>query len=139
MTTPLTPALALEYVRELSADVIAAAVLDDSGALLAGAEPLAEPARALFEWAATAETGGALIEGATDAGAVFAARAPSHAVVVVTGPFALPRLARHDARTALAAVSGVTIPDGPPSAAPHALVAALLAAAEGPFSRHSAV
>jgi DNA-binding protein HU-beta len=63
MTTPLTPALALAYVRELSADVVAAAVLDETGALLAGPEPLAAPARALLENAR-----GALIEGATDAG-----------------------------------------------------------------------
>jgi hypothetical protein len=136
MTTPLTPALALAYVRELSADVIAAAILDAAGALLAGPEPLAEPARALLESAASSP---ALLEGATDAGAVFAARAESHAIVVVTGPFALPRLTRHDLRMALAAVSGETIPDGPPSAAPRALVTALLAAAGGPFSRHSAV
>jgi hypothetical protein len=135
MTTPLTPALALAYVRELSADVIAGVILDDAGARLAGPEPLAEPARALLEWTA----GPGLIEGTTPAGAVFAGRATRHAIVVVTGPFALPRVTRHDLRTALGAVSGETIRDAPPTAAPTALVAALIAAAESAFSRHSAV
>src|SRR5687768_6217280 len=49
MPPALTPALALEYVHELSADVRAAVVLDAAGALLAGPAALAAPARALLD------------------------------------------------------------------------------------------
>ena len=49
----LTPQLALDYLRELSADIRAGVVLDPEGALLAGPDNLAEPARDLSRRAAT--------------------------------------------------------------------------------------
>jgi hypothetical protein len=131
MTTALTPALALDYVRELSADVIGGVVLDADGNLLAGPEALAGPARDLLA------SGGS--EGRTKAGAVFAAHSDRHAIVVVTGRFALARVTRHDLRTALAALGGQAPPDGPPDAAPRAAVEALLTAAQDGFRPHSAV
>jgi len=102
MTAALTPPLALDYVRELSADVLAGVVLDAEGALLAGPAALAEPARALLAAAPAATE----LEGATPAGAAFAARDGKHAIVVVTGRFALSRVTRHDLRTALSALGG---------------------------------
>src|ERR1700741_4048707 len=48
MTASLTPSLALAYLRELSADIRAAIVLDAAGNPLAGPEPLAAPPRALL-------------------------------------------------------------------------------------------
>jgi hypothetical protein len=149
MTTALTPALALDYIRELSADVIGGVVLDAGGDLLAGPEVLAVPARALL-----AAAGATRIEGRTAAGAVFGVRDEAHAIVVATGRFALSRITHHDLRTALAALgaegTATTVPaalglgaggapEGPPAAAERALVEALLAAARDHFRRHSAV
>ena len=98
MTTALTPALALDYVRELSADIVAGVVLDARGERLAGDERLAEASRALPD--------AALIHGETEHGQVFAARDDTHSIVVVTGPFALARVTRHDLLTALSALGG---------------------------------
>jgi hypothetical protein len=135
MTTALTPALALDYLRELSADVIAGVVLDAGGTLLAGRASLADAARARL----AAAPNDSEIEGTTEDGRAFAARSSAHAIVVATGPFALPRLARHDLRTALSALGGETPPSTPPSAAPEALTRAVLSAAQDPFRRNSAV
>ena len=55
MPPALTPALAVDYVRELSADVRAVVVLDADGELAAGPEPLAAPARALLDAGGAAE------------------------------------------------------------------------------------
>ena len=90
MTEALTPAQALEYLRTLSADIEEAAVLAADGSLLAGPDHLAEPARALL--AAAPEAGD--VEVSTAAGCVFAARSTEHAVVLVSGRFALPALVR---------------------------------------------
>src|SRR4051794_8296547 len=98
MTAPLTPALALEFLTALSADIRAVAVLDAGGVLLAGPGALARPARAVLELP------GSRLEGATAAGAVYAARDERHAILVVTGQFALPRVTRHDLATALSAL-----------------------------------
>ena len=100
--TPLTPSLALDYLRELSADIRAGAVLDPSGALLAGPDDLAEPARDLVEAAGTARE----VHVANADGNVFAARSERHTVVVVCGRFALPSLIRYDLRLVLADLAG---------------------------------
>jgi hypothetical protein len=127
MTASLTPALALEFITALSADVRAAVVLDRHGERLAGPEALATAARALPE--------APQLEGATADGGVYAARDEQHAIVVVTGPFALSKLTRHDLRTALSALGGQTPPNDPPARLPEAAVDALLSAAPDHFRR----
>ena len=128
MPPALTPELALDYVRELSADVRAALVLDAAGERLAGPPELAAAARALLAAggdAAELEAGGA-------GGVVCAVRSRDHAAVAVCGRFAIGAVVRHDLRTALAALEG-RAPDGPDPArgAPAGpLDRALLAAAE---------
>ena len=98
----LTPQLALGYLRELSADIRAGVVLDPAGALLAGPDGLAEAARDLLAAAGDAREAHVT----TTDGAVFAARSPSHTVVVVTGRFALPSLIRYDLRLVLGDLAG---------------------------------
>jgi hypothetical protein len=105
MPAALTPDLALALLRELSADVTAAVVLDAAGERLAGPAALHAPARDLL---AAAPPGPAELHGRTAAGAVFAARDEAHQIVVATGPLALPGLTRHDLRAALAALAGET-------------------------------
>jgi hypothetical protein len=102
MAPALTPALALDYLRALSADVRAGVVLDAGGALLAGPPELAGPARDLMAAAGDA----ADVHVATAGGAVFAARDERHAVVVACGRHALPSLAGHDLRVALDDLAG---------------------------------
>ena len=119
MTASLTPALALDYITALSADIRAAVVLDAAGDHLAGPAELARAARGASGRAAR-------VEGATERGAVYAARDERHAIVVVTGPFALARVTRHDLQTALAALGGQMPPTGPPERLPDDLVSALL-------------
>jgi hypothetical protein len=103
MTDALTPAHALEYLRTLSADIEAAAVLAADGSLLAGPEELAEPARALLAAAPESDD----LEVSTAEHSVFAARSDAHAVVLVCGRFALPALVRFDLRMVLADLAGV--------------------------------
>jgi len=98
----LTPALALDYVRELSADVRAAVVLDAEGGLLAGPPRLAAPARALLIAAGAA----AELEAVSAAGVVCAVRSPEHAAVAVCGRFAIAAIVRQDLRAAVAALAG---------------------------------
>jgi hypothetical protein len=98
MTPALTPARALEYLRELSTDIRAGAILDADGELLAGPEALAEPARELLAAADDA----ADVHATTGDGAVFLARDPQHVIVLACGRFALPSLARYDLRMVLA-------------------------------------
>jgi hypothetical protein len=97
MTPALTPARALDYLRELSADVRAGAVLGADGALLAGPLALAAPARELLRAAGDA----ADVHVTTGDGAVFVARDDRHAIVLACGRFALPSLARYDLRKVL--------------------------------------
>jgi hypothetical protein len=94
----LTPPLALDYLRELSADIRAGVVLGADGALLAGSSELAEPARDLLAAAGDA----ADLHVTTAEGAVFAARDERHAIVIAAGRLALPSLARYDLRMVLA-------------------------------------
>ncbi len=92
MTPALTPKLALDYLRELSADVRDGVVLSSDGALLAGSAELADAARDLLSAAPEADA----VEVAVGSGTVFAARSGGHAIAVVCGRHALPALARYD-------------------------------------------
>jgi hypothetical protein len=121
MTASLTPALALDYITALSADIRAAVVFDAAGHHLAGPTKLAEATRALL----TKSDSG---EGSAEDGKVFVARDERHVIVVVTGPFALARVTRHDLRTALSALGGQKAPIGPPGRLDDAVGAALLSA-----------
>jgi hypothetical protein len=122
--TALTPALALDYLHALSADLRAAVVLDARGELLAGPPALAEAARAALG------PGPGSFEGSTEAGAAFAARDERLLIVAVTGPHALPGLTRHDVGSALAALGG----GAPLQAAPSRLSKAAVDTLLGPFS-----
>src|SRR4051812_12563633 len=103
MPAALTPAAALLYLRELSADVRAAVLLDGDGAYAAGDERLAPPARSAF---ASVPPRPGQLHGATAAGGAFAARDERHQLVAVTGPLALPRLTAHDLAGVLRALGG---------------------------------
>ena len=103
----LTPQLALDYLRELSADIRTGVVLDPEGTLLAGPEQLEEAARDLLAGAPAAEE----LHVSTADGAVFAARSASHALVVVCGRLALPSLIRYDLRLVLADLAGSPRPE----------------------------
>ena len=102
MSQALTPALALDYVRELSADVRAAIVLDGAGRLLAGPPQLADLSRDLLAAAGDA----AELEAATGDGVVCAVRSTEHAAVAVCGRFAIAAVVRQDLRAAVAALEG---------------------------------
>jgi hypothetical protein len=102
MTPALTPALALDYLRELSADIEAGVVLGADGTLLAGDDAMAAAARDLLAAAGSATD----LHVTTADGAVFAARDDRHAIVVACGRFALPSLARYDLRMVLADLAG---------------------------------
>jgi hypothetical protein len=97
MTDALTPALALDYLRALSADIRAGVVLSDAGECLAGPHELLGPARELLDAAPDA----AEVHVTTRDGAVFAARDDHHAIVLACGRFALPALARYDLKVVL--------------------------------------
>jgi hypothetical protein len=103
----LTPPLALDYLRELSADIVAGVVLDGDGKLLAGPDDLGAAARDLVAAAGTAEE----VHVSTADGAIFAARSDRHALVVVCGRFALPSLIRYDLRLVLADLGGKKRPE----------------------------
>jgi hypothetical protein len=121
MTAALTPALALAYLSELSADIRAAIVLDAGGEALAVSPreaALTEAARAFLAPAP-------VVRALTERGGAFGARDDRHGVVVVTGPLALPKLAVHDLLSVLAALGG-TPPHAAVSEASGAAAQALL-------------
>jgi hypothetical protein len=96
----LTPALALDYLRELSLGVRAAVVLDATGAPLAGDARLADPAARLL---ASLPDGTVAREPADDGALLLAARGEGGvAIAVLAGPQALVPLLEHDIRTLLA-------------------------------------
>jgi hypothetical protein len=104
MTAPLTPALALAYLHELSLDVLAAVVLDASGAPLAGEADLAPRARALL---AAADGPRAA------AGQLLAAEGPNGlAIAVVAGPNALRGLLEHDLATIAQVLTAAAAAEG---------------------------
>ena len=82
MTAALSPELAVAYVRELSADVRGAVVLDRDGRALAGPPGLVAAARVL---SAQLDHGAVRLP----EGLVIVARGPGRTVVVVAGPHAL--------------------------------------------------
>jgi len=131
MTTRLTPEVALAYVRELSTDYRAGIVLNGALEPIAGDLGLAEAARALFEGHPEARE--------LHAGPVFAARGQEHAIVVVTGEFALQHLARGDIRTALSGLGEQNAQETPLERPREALVKALVTAAADVFRRPRAV
>lgn len=102
MTAPaLSPAGALAWLASLSIDLVATAVLDAGGGVLAGDEALgARAAGALADVAAG--------PGATEAheGDLLAVRAGGFAVAAALGPHALTRLVRCDLAAAAAALGG---------------------------------
>ena len=102
MPPALSPEHALAYVRELSADVRAVAVLDAAGALLAGDPELARAAAPLLR-------AGAELEAVREHGVVCVACDDHHAIVAACGRFALPGVVRSDLRAALGGLRG-----GPP-------------------------
>jgi hypothetical protein len=128
MTVALTPALALEYLHALSADLRAAVVLDANGELLAGPPHLKAPATDLLAHAPTAPA----LEGRSTHGAAFAARDSEHAIVAVTGPHALSRLTLRDLRTALSALGRENSSNQPPEVVPATALEALLRAVSAP-------
>jgi hypothetical protein len=109
MPPALTPALALDYVHELSADVRAAVLLDSAGSLLAGPTDLAAPARALLDAISPATE----VEDGSADGVVCAVRTTDHAAVAICGRFAIGAVVRQDLRTALAALEGRPAGAGP--------------------------
>jgi hypothetical protein len=122
----LTPALALDYVRELSADVRAVMLLGDGGKLLAGPAQLVAPARALLAAAADA----AELEVVSGDGVVCVVRSADRAMIAACGRFAIPGVVREDLRAALAAVEARPLA-GAPAARPDARAdAAVQSAAE---------
>jgi hypothetical protein len=98
----MTPALALEYLEELSADIRAGAVLDAGGALLAGTEPVGDAARDLLAAAGDARE----LQVTTAGGAVFGVRDDRHALVVACGHQVLASLLFYDLRVVLAELRG---------------------------------
>jgi hypothetical protein len=127
----LKPELALAYVRELSADFRAGIVLDAAHQRLAGHRDLEAPARALLqahpqtrELHATARDGRAQL---------FAARTADRAIVVVTGPHALPNVTRRDLRTVLGQNPAETVQQPPSEHPDRALVEALTTAVADAF------
>jgi hypothetical protein len=99
MPPALSPEHALAYVRELSADVRAVAVLDAAGGLLAGDAEVARAAAPLLR-------AGAELEAVRERGVVCLARDDRHAIVAACGPLALPGIVRSDLRAALAGLRG---------------------------------
>ena len=116
----LTPELALAYLGELSTDIRAAAVLDDSGALAAQSgfdEGDSGQVRALvgdvFDRAAEVAGDGpapAQIEVALPDGSVYAIREHGWTLAVVTGRFALSSLMFFDLRMVIRDLAG--LPEG---------------------------
>jgi hypothetical protein len=105
----LTPALAVDYVRELSADVRETFFFGADGDLLAGPAPAEAAAHALLDAAGDA----AEIEAVAPDGVVCAVRSGGRSAVAVCGRFALPGIVRQDLRAALAALDGAPPPAEP--------------------------
>jgi hypothetical protein len=123
MTAALTPALALAYLCELSADIRAAIVLDAGGETLAIRGGDASPALVAAARDLLAEA--PVVRALTDRGGAFSARDELHGVVVATGPLVLPGLAIHDVLGVLAALGGMP-PHAPVSDASPVAAQALL-------------
>jgi hypothetical protein len=101
--TAFTPELAADYLRELSADIRAVAVLTAAGEPLAGSAEVAHAARELLTAAPEAAEIEVTVAGG---GVVHAARSDEHAVVAVCGRYALGSLIRYDLKIVLAELAG---------------------------------
>jgi hypothetical protein len=107
--SPVTPHAALGWLRSLSIDLDAVAILDAGGAVLAGDAALAQGANAALAQganAALAEGGDAALAKGTQAAdkRLIVERSGHHAIVVRPGPKALERLVRADLQAALEAL-----------------------------------
>lgn len=112
----LTPDLALAYLDELSTDIRAAAVLDESGAVAArsgfdeGADDgLGELLAGLFDGAAAAAGDGPApdqLEVALPEGLVYAVRGSGWTLAVVAGRYALSSLMLYDLRMVVRDLAG---------------------------------
>jgi hypothetical protein len=106
----LTPALALDFLAELSTDIRAGVLLDSDGALAAAwqgddeqGERVRELAAGLVERAdaASGSSKPVQIEVSTPGGAVFCVRQGGWTIAVVTGRYALSSLMFYDLRKVL--------------------------------------
>jgi len=104
MTASLTPALALDYLQQLSVDVRAAVVLDAAGAPIVGDEALAAPARELL-----AASGA---DSAADGELHVARTSDGGAIALLAGDLALIPLLEHDLRSVAKTLA--TAPVDPP-------------------------
>jgi hypothetical protein len=102
---PLTPDLALAYLGELSTDIRAAAILDESGTLQAhsgipedAADDVAKLALGLFEQANESDSQTDQLEVTLPEGAVFALREHGWTLAIVAGRYALSSLMFYDLR-----------------------------------------
>jgi hypothetical protein len=96
MTAPLTPALALAYLHELSVDVRSAVVLDAAGDPLAGDAELAEKSRELLTSSGT--------DSAVDGPLHVVRTSTGGAIAVLAGDFVLSSLLLHDLEAVAAAL-----------------------------------
>ena len=113
----LTPDLALAYLGELSTDIRAAAVLDESGSVAAqsgfdegGADQVRELVGDLFKHAAEAGADAAApdqVEVALPEGSVYALRGHGWTLAVVAGRFALSSLMFYDLRMVVRDLAGI--------------------------------
>jgi len=112
----LTPDLALAYLGELSTDIRAAAVLDESGAVAAhsgfeegGADQVRGLVADLYQHAAEAADGAApdQVEVTLPEGSVFALRGHGWTLAVVAGRFALSSLMFFDLRMVIRDLAGI--------------------------------
>ncbi len=129
MDAALTPELALRYLRELAADLVAGVVLRPDGGRLAGNPELADAAGRLLGAASPsplAQTGHA-------GHLVTLARSSGHVLVAVHTRHALPGLVRHDLRVVLGDLAADGGPpagdDATPLEAPPAALDAVVRAA----------
>jgi hypothetical protein len=102
----LTPDAALGWLRSLSIDIIATAILDANGIVLAGDAELARsgPAARPHESGDAASAGDAERARSGARPQLVSARSARHAIVVRVGPRALGRLVRADLQAALEAL-----------------------------------
>ncbi|MEA2468882.1 MAG: hypothetical protein QOJ57_3008 [Thermoleophilaceae bacterium] len=114
MPTPaLTPALALDYLDELSTDIESVVVLDRTGKVAAataeGDEPrerMRELVVALLDRAAETVPGADQLEVQTAEGSVFAVRGSDWTVAVVAGRKPLASLMFYDLRNVVSDLGG---------------------------------
>jgi hypothetical protein len=98
MDAAATPDLVVRYLRELSADLLAAAVVGADGRTLAGPEALGAAAA---QAVAASGSSARVIEARDAERLVVVARGNAHVLAAVHTRHALPGLVRHDLLTAL--------------------------------------